>query len=85
VDAFVLVAIIVVAMPVAVFAALAISARLRGPMSRPESRKRVGSLVTEAIPEEHRHDEEDLETGPPFNLDSSPPEPDPQLRSRDAG
>ena len=51
--------IIIVAMPIAVFGALFVSARLRGPLSRPESRRPVESLVTEAIPEETEDEDED--------------------------
>lgn len=83
VDPIIFAVILVVAMPLAVFGALAISARLRGPMSRPESHKRVESLVTEVIPEEHPHDEEADDPGPSYSIDSAPPEPDPGLRSRE--
>lgn len=76
-------AIIVIAVPVGVLAALAISARLRGPATHAESRRPVESLVTEAVPEDHPHDAADPETGPAFNIDSAPPEPDPGLRSRE--
>jgi hypothetical protein len=81
VDPIVLVIVLAVGMPLAVIAALAVSARLRGPAPRPESRRRVESLVTEAVPEEHP-DEDDLadEEGPSFRIDSPPPEPDPGLR-----
>ena len=80
-DPIVLVIVLAVGMPLAVIAALAVSARLRGPAPRPESRRRVESLVTEAVPEEHP-DEDDLtdEEGPSFRIDSPPPEPDPGLR-----
>lgn len=82
VDPIVLVIIIAVGMPLAVVFALAYSARLRGPASRRESRRRVDSLVTEAIPR-HRADEpEGDDPGPQFSIDSPPPEPDPGLRER---
>jgi hypothetical protein len=70
VDPIVLVIIIVVVTPVAVVVALVKSARLRGPLDRPESRQPVGALVTEAIPEE-RPGEDD--------------EPDPEVRAPQAG
>ena len=80
VDPIVLVIVLAVGMPLAVIAALAVSARLRGPAPRPESRRRVESLVTEAVPEQ-RPDEDDLaDEGPSFGIDSPPPEPDPELR-----
>jgi hypothetical protein len=60
VDPVVLVIVLVVVTPIAVIWALAKSAQLRGPSPRPESRQRVDSLVTEAIPEEHS-DEDDVE------------------------
>jgi hypothetical protein len=82
VDPIVLVIILAVGMPIAVVAALAVSARLRGPAPRAESHRRVDSLVTDAIPEE-RADEDDLEdAGPTYSIDSPPPEPDPGLRGR---
>jgi hypothetical protein len=68
-------------MPLAVVGALAYSARLRGPTPRKESRQRVGSLVTDAVPEENP-DEADGDDGPSFSIDSPPPEPDPGLRER---
>jgi hypothetical protein len=81
VDPIVLVIIIAVGMPLGVVIALAKTAQLRGPAApRPESRKRVGSLVTEAIPEEHPEEDEDPDAGPEFSIDSEPPEPDPELR-----
>ena len=58
-DPFVLVIIIVIATPLAVLGALAISARLRGPAYHPESRRHVSSLVTEAIPEEDPDEDDD--------------------------
>lgn len=81
-DPIALVIILAVGMPVAVIAALAISARLRGPAPRAESRRRVDSLVTEAVPEEHAHEDELEDEGPAFSIDSPPPEPDPGLRGR---
>ena len=84
-DPIVLVIIIVIAMPLAVVGALAISARLRGPMTRPESHRRVGSLVTEVIPETNPDEDDDREPGPQFAIDSEPPEPDPELRGPQAG
>jgi hypothetical protein len=82
VDPIVLVIIIVIGMPLAVLAALAISARLRGPTYHAESRRPVESLVTEAIPEEHPEDDEDPDQGPEFTIGSEPPGPDPELRGR---
>jgi hypothetical protein len=82
VDPIVLVIVIAVGMPVAVVAALAISARLRGPAPRPESRRRVDSLVTDVIPEERPDDSEVDDEGPAFSIDSPPPEPDPGLQDR---
>jgi hypothetical protein len=82
VDPIVLVIIVAVGMPIAVVAALAISARLRGPATRRESHRRVDSLVTEAIPEEQRDEGELPDGGPAFTIDSPPPEPDPGLRER---
>jgi hypothetical protein len=82
VDPIVLVIILAVGMPVAVVLALAKSAQLRGPAPRKESRQRVGSLVTEAVPEEHRDDADVEDGGPEFSIDSSPPEPDTGLRQR---
>ena len=81
-DPIILVIVIAVGMPIAVVAALAISARLRGPAYRPESRRRVDSLVTDVIPEEHPDDAEVGDEGPAFSIDSPPPEPDPALRDR---
>jgi hypothetical protein len=69
VDPIVLVIIVVVVTPVAVIFALAKSARLRGPLDRPESRQPVGALVTEAIPENQPGEED---------------EPDPELRGPQA-
>ena len=66
--------VIVIVMPLAVVWALSKSASLRGPAVRPESRKRVGALVTDVIPEEHPEDEEDQ--GPDFRIDAEAPDPD---------
>jgi hypothetical protein len=82
VDPIVLVLILAVGMPVAVVLALAKSAQLRGPAPRKESRQRVDSLVTEAIPEEHRDDAGVEYEGPDFSIDSPPPESDAGLRQR---
>jgi hypothetical protein len=82
VDPIVLVIIIAVGMPLGVVLALAYAARLRGPMPRKESRRRVGSLVTEAIPEEHPDEADVADEGPDFSIDSPPPDPDPGLRER---
>ena len=60
-DPIVIALILIVVMPVAVVWALSASARLRGPLSRPESRRPVQTLVTEAVPEEHPEDEDELE------------------------
>ena len=81
-DPLVLVIVLAVGMPVAVVLGLAYSARLRGPAPRRESRRRVSSLVTEAIPEEHPEDADADDDGPSFSIDSPPPEPDPGLRER---
>ena len=82
VDPVVLVIILVVGVPILVVGALAYSARLRGPATRPESHRRVDSLVTEAVPEEHADDSEVGDDGPAYSIDSPPPEPDPGLRER---
>jgi hypothetical protein len=82
VDPILVVIVIAVGMPVAVVLALAWSARLRGPAPRRESRRRVDSLVTDAIPEEHRDNQDEDDDGPGFSIDSPPPEPDPGLRGR---
>ena len=65
VDPIDLVIIIIVVTPVAVVLALVKSARLRGPLERPESRQPVGALVTEAIPAEQPIEEDDQDPGPP--------------------
>ena len=83
VDPIVLVVVLAVGMPLAVIAALAISARLRGgPQPQRESRRRVDSLVTQAIPEEHADGDDPDDQGPTFTIHSPPPEPDPELRGR---
>jgi hypothetical protein len=62
VDPIVLVIVLAVGMPLAVIWALSKSASLRGPAPRrPESRKPVGALVTDVIPEDLPEDEEDSE------------------------
>lgn len=71
VDPIVIVIILVIAMPLGVMWALAKSSQLRGPLPRPESRRAVGSLVTEAVPEEHP-DESDADTGLGSSVDSDP-------------
>ena len=81
-DPIVIVIIIAVGMPLGVVLALAYAARLRGPATPKESRQRVGSLVTDAIPEERADDAEVGDEGPDFSIDSPPPEPDPGLRNR---
>jgi hypothetical protein len=81
-DPIVLVIIIAVGTPLAVVAALAYSARLRGPAPGKESRRRVDALVTEAIPEEPPEEQSTEDDGPGFSIDSPPPEPDPGLRGR---
>jgi hypothetical protein len=83
VDPIVLVIVLVVVVPVAVVGGLAWSARLRGPATRPESRRRVDSLVTDVIPEQHPDDSKVDDEGPAYSIDSPPPEPDPGLRGRD--
>jgi hypothetical protein len=82
VDPVVIAIVIVVVMPLAVVFALAKAARMRGPALRPESRRPVASLVTEAVPEEHPDDDDVADSGPNFSLDSPPPEPDAGLRGR---
>ena len=82
VDPTLIVVIVVVVVPVLVVGALAYSARLRGPGTPAESRRRVDALVTEAVPEEHREDAEVDDEGPAYSIDSPPPEPDPGLRER---
>jgi hypothetical protein len=59
VDPIVLVIAAVVLTPIAVIWALAKSASLRGPLPRPEGRKPVQDLVTDAVPEQHPEDGED--------------------------
>ena len=63
VDAWVIVIIALVLVPIAVVWALAKSASLRGPAPRANPQRRVETLVTEAIPEEHPEDEEDVDAG----------------------
>jgi len=74
-DPIVVALIILVLVPIAVIWALAKSARLRGPIQRPESKKPVEALVTDVIPEEHP--EEDEETTdwerPAYEPESEPP------------
>ena len=82
VDPVVLVIILAVGMPVAVVGGLAYSARLRGPAPRTESKRRVGSLVTEAVPEARADEADDRDDGPTYSIDSPPPDPDPGLRER---
>jgi hypothetical protein len=82
VDPIVLVIIIAVGMPLGVVLALAYTARLRGPTAAKESRRRVDSLVTEAIPEKHPDGADAGDDSPRFSIDSPPPEPDPGLRER---
>lgn len=81
-DPIVWVIIIAVGTPVGVVLGLAYAARLRGPAPRAESRRRVGSLVTDAVPEEHADEAEAPDDGPAFSIDSPPPDPDPGLRER---
>jgi len=85
VDPTILVIIIVIGMPLGVLAGLAYAAKLRGPPARPESRRPVGTLVTDAIPEEHPEDEEGADQGPEFSIDSEPPDPDAGLRGPQSG
>jgi hypothetical protein len=82
VDPFVLVIIIVILTPLAILGALALSARLRGPAYRAESKRPVESLVTHAIPEEHPDEDKADDDAPEFKIDSEAPEPDPGLRDR---
>ena len=83
-DPILIAVILVVVFPLAVLWALAKSARMRGPMSRPESRRPVESLVTDAIPEEHPDEDLEDDEGPTFSIDSEPPEPDPAVRERES-
>jgi hypothetical protein len=62
VDKTLFVALIVVLLPVGVVWAMVKSASLRGPAApAPERRRPVGSLVTEAIPEEPPDDDHEVE------------------------
>ena len=79
-DPTVLIIVLVIVVPLGTIWALAKSAQLRGPAPRRESHRRVDSLVTEAIPEEHVEEEVTDDDGPDFQIDSEPPEPDPALR-----
>ncbi|HEX4732934.1 MAG TPA: hypothetical protein VH247_00860 [Thermoleophilaceae bacterium] len=81
-DPIVLVIILAVGVPVLVVGGLAWSARLRGPVTHRESRRRVDSLITEAVPEEHPDDSAVDDEGPAYSIDSPPTEPDPGLRER---
>jgi hypothetical protein len=82
VDPVVLVIVLAVGMPIAVVFALAKAAQLRGPAPRRESRRRVGSLVTEALPEEQPDDADADDEASEYTIDSPPPDPDPGLRDR---
>jgi hypothetical protein len=73
-DPIVLVIVIVVGTPLAVIWALAKSAQLRGPAGRREPRRPVGSLVTDAIPEEHSDEHEPEELGPDSRIESAQPD-----------
>ena len=77
-DGTVVILLIVILMPLAILFALAKAASLRGPLQRPESRRPVGSLVTEAIPEERAEPDEDDESVPERSIDSRPPDPEPE-------
>ena len=82
-DPIVLVIVIAVGMPVSVVLGLAYAARLRGGRTTSrESRRRVDSLVTHAVPEERPDDTAEQNDGPAFSIDSPPPDPDPSLRER---
>jgi hypothetical protein len=59
VDPTLLIIAIAVVTPVAIIWALAKSARLRGPATRHESKRPVGSLVTDVVPEDDPGDEND--------------------------
>jgi hypothetical protein len=76
VDAWVIVIIALVLVPLAVVWALAKSASLRGPAPRPNPRRPVETLVTEAIPEEHP-EEDDGDAGAPARYDDEPGSPPP--------
>jgi hypothetical protein len=69
-DPFVIVIVVVVVTPVAVVLALAKSSQLRGPTMRPESRRRVQSLVTEAVPDDPSREDESVDG---IAVDSPPP------------
>ena len=73
-DPFVIVIVVVVVTPVAVVWALAKSSQLRGPTTRPGSRRRVQSLVTEAVPEEPRDEDESADGGSEIAIESRPPD-----------
>ena len=51
------------------------SARLRGPIQRPESKKPVEALVTDVIPEEHPEEDEETTDGErlAYEPESEPP------------
>jgi hypothetical protein len=59
VDPTVLIVVLLIGVPIATVWALAKSAQLRGPTVGKESRRPVGPLVTEVIPEEHPDDDAD--------------------------
>ena len=72
-DPFVIVILVVVVTPVAVVWALAKSSQLRGRVPRAESRRRVQSLVTEAVPDEPRDEDESADGGREIGIESRPP------------
>ena len=68
-----IVIVVVVVTPVGVVWGLAKSSQLRGPAARPESRRRVQSLVTDAVPEEPRDGDGSVEGGDEIARTASPP------------
>lgn len=78
-DPIVLIIIVVIGLPLGVVWALVKTARMRGPQMRPESRRPVESLVTEAVPDERRpsgeHEGVDA-AAQPYVIDSDTPEPE---------
>jgi hypothetical protein len=63
VDPIVVAIALLILMPLATLWALAASSRLRGPLSRKESHRPAGALVTDVIPEEHDEDDETEDAG----------------------
>ena len=76
-----IVIVLVVVVPVAVGWSLVKASQLRGPVSRPQSRRRVESLVTEAVPEERRDKDDIAECAAEFTTNSPPSKPGRGLRN----